>query len=152
MAKLESATFEVTVRYNPKKTDPESLATALDRLMETATSIPGVLDDYGDPKVGVFFVLGATNKLDCIVRLQDDSDLSKPRLPFRISTEGYGVAVQALSDHNEPLAESLLDYHGNHLQVIAYAPHQDDPVQVTRICDDVEKARKEKQVAGDDEC
>lgn len=49
-------TLSVHVRYDPKVTDPESLASALDRLMETALSTPGLLDEYGKPNVGEFEV------------------------------------------------------------------------------------------------
>lgn len=54
-------TLTVEIDYNPKKTDPEGLACAMDRLMETALSIPDVMDEYGNPKVGEFFVLKAAH-------------------------------------------------------------------------------------------
>jgi hypothetical protein len=50
-------TLTVDVQYNPRVTDPESLAVALDRLLEIALSTPEILDDYGNPVVGEFFVL-----------------------------------------------------------------------------------------------
>ena len=37
-------------------TDPDSLACAMDRLLETALSTPDILSEYGNPKVGEFFV------------------------------------------------------------------------------------------------
>ena len=46
----------VEVRYDPAKTDPEGLACAMERLLETALSTPDVLEDYGNPKVGKFLV------------------------------------------------------------------------------------------------
>ena len=49
-------TLTVEVEYDPAATDPEALACAMDRLLETALSTPGVFDDYGNPKVGEFFV------------------------------------------------------------------------------------------------
>jgi hypothetical protein len=50
------ARLTIEVRYDPRRTDPESLASAMDRLLETARSIPGVLDEYGDPRFGEFLV------------------------------------------------------------------------------------------------
>jgi hypothetical protein len=47
----------VTVDYDSNVTDPESLASAMDRLLETILSTPGILDEYGNPRVGEFFVL-----------------------------------------------------------------------------------------------
>ena len=39
--KTKKTTLTVEVEYNPRKTDPEGLACAMDRLLETALSIPG---------------------------------------------------------------------------------------------------------------
>lgn len=50
----------VDVDYNPDVTDPEGLAAAADRLMETICSTPGILDEYGGPIFGGFFVAGTT--------------------------------------------------------------------------------------------
>ena len=47
------------IDYDPEKTDPESLATAMDRLMETILSTPGITEEYGDPQIGEFFVAPA---------------------------------------------------------------------------------------------
>jgi hypothetical protein len=52
-------TLTVEVEYDPARTDPEGLACAMDRLMETALSIPGALDEYGNPEVGEFLIAGA---------------------------------------------------------------------------------------------
>ena len=50
------STLIIDVEYDPDITDDESLAVALGRLMETALSTPGILDEYGNPRVGEFFV------------------------------------------------------------------------------------------------
>jgi hypothetical protein len=48
--------LEVSVDFDPGVTDPESLASAMDRLLETALSTPGIFEDYGNPRLGEFFV------------------------------------------------------------------------------------------------
>jgi hypothetical protein len=53
-------TIEVT--YDGRKTDPEALASAMDRLLETALSTPGILDEYGSPTMGEFFVAPEKSK------------------------------------------------------------------------------------------
>jgi len=53
-------TLTVEVEYDPAVTDPESLACAMDRLLETALSTPGILDEYGNPTIGEFFVAKET--------------------------------------------------------------------------------------------
>ena len=50
-------TLTIDVEYNPRHTDPEGLAVAMDRLLETALSTPGILDEYGNPEFGEFFVV-----------------------------------------------------------------------------------------------
>ena len=49
-------TLTVEVEYDPAMTDAEGLACAMDRLLETALSTPGIFSDYGNPKVGEFLV------------------------------------------------------------------------------------------------
>ena len=51
---MAKSKFVVEVEYDPAITDPESLASALDTLVETATSTPGILGDCGDPAIGEF--------------------------------------------------------------------------------------------------
>ena len=55
-ARLKKTTLTVDLKYDPTKTDPEGLACAMDRLLETALSIPGVMDEYANPQIGEFFV------------------------------------------------------------------------------------------------
>ena len=49
-------TLTVEIEYKPTMTDPEGLACAMDRLLETALSTPDIMEEYGDPTVGEFFV------------------------------------------------------------------------------------------------
>jgi len=58
--KAKTTTLTVEIEYNPRKTDPEGLACAMDRLLETALSTPGILDDYGNPTIREFFVAKET--------------------------------------------------------------------------------------------
>ena len=53
-------TLTIDVEYDPQKTDPEALACAMDRLLETALSTPDILSEYGNPKIGEFFVARET--------------------------------------------------------------------------------------------
>lgn len=48
-------TLTVEIEYDPAITDPEGLACAMDRLLETALSKPGILSEYGNLTVGEFF-------------------------------------------------------------------------------------------------
>lgn len=52
-----TATLTVDIEYDPEITDPESLAVAMDRLMETILSTPGIVEEYGNPRVKEFFVV-----------------------------------------------------------------------------------------------
>jgi hypothetical protein len=53
---MAKTTLTVDIEYDPELTDPEGLASAMDRLLETALSTPGIMDEYANPKVGEFFV------------------------------------------------------------------------------------------------
>ncbi len=56
LKKLEKSRLWLEVEYNPEYTDPEGLAQALDRLLETVLSTPGIMEDYGQPHFGPFCV------------------------------------------------------------------------------------------------
>lgn len=58
--KTEQATLYLHVRFNPKMTDAEGLAVAMDTLLETAMSTPGIMDDYGEVSVTEHLVMPAT--------------------------------------------------------------------------------------------
>ena len=53
---MAKTTLTVEVQYDARQTDPEGLASAMDRLLKTALSTPGIMAEYGDPKMGEFFV------------------------------------------------------------------------------------------------
>lgn len=54
---MPKATLRIGIEYDEVLTDPESLASAADTLLETALSTPGILDEYGNPRFDRFFVL-----------------------------------------------------------------------------------------------
>jgi hypothetical protein len=54
---MAKTTLTVDVYYDARRTDPESLACAMDRLLETVLSTPGIMDEHANPRVGKFFVV-----------------------------------------------------------------------------------------------
>jgi len=51
---MNTTRLTLAVEFDSKRTDAESIATALDRLTETALSTPGIVDDCGPIEVGAF--------------------------------------------------------------------------------------------------
>ena len=54
---MAKTTLICDIEYDPSLTDPDGLASAMDRLMETARSTPGIMAEYGDPTVGEFLIV-----------------------------------------------------------------------------------------------
>ena len=54
--RIEVCRLQVNVFYKPTVVNPERLAAVLDQLLRTALSTPGILEEYGDPRVREFFV------------------------------------------------------------------------------------------------
>jgi len=48
------ALLTVEIDFDDTITDPESMASAMDSLLKTALSTPGVLEEYGNPRIGDF--------------------------------------------------------------------------------------------------
>ena len=86
-------TLTVDIEYDPKVTDPDILASAMDRLITTALSTPGILDEYENPSVGSFFVVqerGVEHFVLC--------DLDGRKLA---TTNVYAKPAEAAADANE---------------------------------------------------
>lgn len=54
----KKVTMTIEVNYRDDVTDPESLASALDTLMDTALSTADSLSEYGSPIIGAFVPVG----------------------------------------------------------------------------------------------
>lgn len=52
---LKTCRLMIEITYDDDTTDADSLAEAFDKLLETACSTPGILDEYGNPEIGEFF-------------------------------------------------------------------------------------------------
>lgn len=133
--------FTLHVDYDPKKTDPEALATALDRLLETALSTPGILEEYDDLTAHEFCPVTLAN-LDLAVEVPDEAGEGGP-LTMRVRGDGYGISVEALNDHGQPLGGVGLDYHSNRLQGLVDVGWDNEPAVIHPLCEDVSAARKE---------
>jgi hypothetical protein len=96
---MNKATLTVDVDYNPAITDPESLAAALDTLLQTALSTPGILLEYGDPVVGAFLapkdhvayvITAMRNRGPLIDRFHSDAPITLQRLAaYYEGAEGF---------------------------------------------------------------
>jgi hypothetical protein len=92
--KTKKTTLTVEVEYNPQKTDPEGLACAMDRLLETALSIPEVMDEYGNPTIGEFFVA------------KEASSTAAPKIILNMS----GGLVQEVFGSDPAITVALVDW------------------------------------------
>jgi hypothetical protein len=99
---MAKTTLTVDVTYDGRVTDPEALASAADRLMETILSTPGIMEEYGNPKFGEFFVASAA---------------SDPAPPIVIVEVSGGVLQQAYADTTVQLV--LVDWDSEGCEVAA---------------------------------
>ena len=92
-------TLTVEIDYDPEMTDPEGLACAMDRLLETALSTPDILSEYGNPKVGEFFVAKET---------------AAPMIVLNLS----GGVLQDVFGSDSAIAVTLVDWDVRRLQSV----------------------------------
>lgn len=76
---IRAATLTLSTTFDDQCTDAESVATALDKLLETALSTPDILDEYGNPTFGEFDVVPARAEL---IRMKNEAILD-PALQLR---------------------------------------------------------------------
>jgi hypothetical protein len=94
---MAEAILYIRVSYDPGITDPEALASAADRILETATTTPDILDDYGNPKFGEFFCLGQSpTKPVCVVSVKDPDTKAPVAVEIRkVEDGGHLVGIDA---------------------------------------------------------
>jgi hypothetical protein len=90
-------TLTVDVSYDPELTDPEGLACAMDRLLETILSTPGIMEEYGDPQIGPFLVTDTSRQAEARRRFVL-FDLDTSRL---ITTRVYLSYAEAAEDASQ---------------------------------------------------
>lgn len=109
---MAKTTLTLDVTYDDQVTDPESLASAADRLMETVLSTPGIMEEYGNPRFGEFFVLSPGTRRKCdtsntrrrwVLYDLDGSSL----LSTRVYTD-YAEAVEDAEQANDILVLPLV--------------------------------------------
>ena len=95
MPNTETAFLYVAVDYDPAVTNEESLASALDNLIQTALSTPDVLDAYGNPAVGEFQALTKqATKPVTVVTVTDPDSGGEVEVEIRKAVEGgYLVGI-----------------------------------------------------------
>jgi hypothetical protein len=58
---MAKTTLTLDIEYDDEVTDPEALASAADRLLETVLSTPGIVEEYGDPRFSEFYVAASAD-------------------------------------------------------------------------------------------
>jgi hypothetical protein len=53
---MTTRTLTIEVGFDPDVTDVDAVGVAVDNLLETAMSTPGILDEYGNPDIGQTYV------------------------------------------------------------------------------------------------
>jgi hypothetical protein len=104
---MAKTTLSVAIHYDARRTDPESLASAMDRLLETALTIADILDEYGNPKVGRFFVVRPASANEQHYALRIDGGLLRQQRSLLL-TLADSVRQGAISIP-EAQAEGLLE-------------------------------------------
>ena len=101
---MAKTVLTIEVEYDEKATDPETIATAAERLLETALSTPGVLDELGEVHFGEFAAGSG-----------DDARGTSPyyktvRLPVEISFTTDPAELDDRESEPPPTKGSLLVY------------------------------------------
>lgn len=52
----QTATLTIEIEFDPSITDADAVGVAVDSLLETAMSTPGILDEYGNPSIGQTYI------------------------------------------------------------------------------------------------
>lgn len=53
---MATAILTIEIEFDEKVTDADAVGVAVDSLLETALSTPGILDEYGNPSIGQTYI------------------------------------------------------------------------------------------------
>ena len=93
---MATTTLTLEIEYDPELTHPEGLALAMDRLLETALSTPGIMDEYGQLRVGEFFVATRADNV--------------PQPPCTVVVEIVGGVLQEAYSSDPAIQLRLVDW------------------------------------------
>jgi len=93
-------TLTIDVNYDPAVTDPESLASAADRLFETVLSTPGIMDEYANPSFGEFSVLSSSTEA-----APDSSGTLRRWVLYDLDTDAL-LGTKVYTDHDEAVEDA----------------------------------------------
>jgi hypothetical protein len=77
------------------------------------------------------------------VHIADQASQTQSSLPFRITTEGYGISVAVMDDSGHQMGEVLLEFFNNQVKAHFYHPEVDHPVGSHVFVTDVAERRKQ---------
>lgn len=63
---MTTRTLTIEVGFDPDITDVDAVGVAVDNLLETAMSTPGILDEYGNPDIGQTYVHPAPGREEAV--------------------------------------------------------------------------------------
>lgn len=108
---MARTTLTLEVEYDDQVTDPEALASAADRLLETVLSTPGIVEEYGDPRFGEFFVAadaGNRDLQDYALRIDGPLLANQRQLLLKVfDTVFRGAPYVAESPRDEELLQGV---------------------------------------------
>jgi hypothetical protein len=96
---MAKTTLICDIEYDPALTDPESLASAMDRVMETALSTPDILEECGNPTVWEFLLVDENSPKPgpaIVADIHDDLDSD-----CLLTTRTYDTYQEAADDASQ---------------------------------------------------
>jgi len=109
---MAKTTLTLDIEYDDEVTDPEALASAADRLLETILSTPGIVEEYGDPRFGEFFVAanaGSHDLQDYALRIDGPLLAKQRQLLLKVfDTVFRGDPYVAESPKDEELLQGVI--------------------------------------------
>lgn len=127
---MKSVMLMLKVDYDENVTDPDSLASGFDQLLETVTGTPGILDDFGNPKIGEFIPESEDYIADGDLvegTKADEVAAAASRLRIVDRSDEFTKVFTVCNQRNQPWLHFYLDYWANHLRLYVCAETQRDP-------------------------
>jgi hypothetical protein len=135
----QHAQLMIEVTFDSWHTHPESLASGVNRLWQTAWELAGAdfQLDYGPFQVGEFLVLAdptqPTRPPPVTFAIQGGDEDAHPPIPVEVNVDEHGVVLTPRNVHGQPLGDVILDINEERIEVLVFEPDDPDHPAVAHV-------------------
>lgn len=129
------ATLTIEIDFDPNVTDVDSVGEAVDTLLETAMSTPGILDEYGNPGIGQTYILKETVSPRAFVHMADGDPIAVYLVPEDKLPSGDVGAAETKAAYYSQSLRNIIPYVCERPEELVLLVQEQNPELDDELCE-----------------